>query len=47
MHNFPVDAFINGSANLFYGLVHPLLNEVYVADAVDYIQQGVVYRYNT
>lgn len=44
----PVDAFINGSANLFYGLgVDPLLNEVYVADAVDYIQQGVVYRYNT
>lgn len=44
----PVDAFINGRANLFYGLgVDPLLNEVYVADAVDYIQQGVVYRYNT
>lgn len=43
----PDNYFISGNANLFYGLgVDPVLNEVYVADAVDYIQQGVVYRYN-
>lgn len=43
----PALSFINGGGKLFYGLgVDPLLNEVYVADAVDYLQQGVVYRYN-
>jgi len=31
----------------FYGLdIDPYTNDVYVADALDYVQQGVVYRYN-
>ncbi len=32
----------------FYGLdIDPYTNDVYVADALDYVQQGVVYRYDS
>lgn len=49
---FPAEPFIrapfsNGKRNLLYGIgVNPLNDEVYVADAIDYSQSGMVYRYS-
>ncbi|MCR4591559.1 MAG: hypothetical protein K5672_00190 [Bacteroidaceae bacterium] len=49
---FPTEPFIkapvtNGKRNFLYGLgVNPQNDEVYVADAIDYCQSGMVYRYS-
>lgn len=33
---------------LFYAIgVHPTSNEIYVCDAIDYVQSGIVFRYST
>ena len=49
---FPSEPFIkapvsNGKRDFLYGLgVNPVNDEVYLADAIDYSQSGVVYRYS-
>ena len=45
--NFPVKPFIPYQNTLYYGLtVNPFNSEVYVADAIDYVQDGVILRYS-
>jgi YVTN family beta-propeller protein len=42
----PSSPFINASGRNFYGIgIEPNSGVVYVADAIDYVQQGTVYRY--
>ena len=43
----PVKPFIPYSDTLYYGLtIDPRSGEVYVADAIDYVQAGKIYRYS-
>ncbi|MEA3504744.1 MAG: YncE family protein [Bacteroidota bacterium] len=47
-NNIPSDSFIENDGHLFYALgVDPVNNDVYVSDAMDYQQNGMVYRYNS
>lgn len=42
----PAAAFVPYGGTIYYGLgVDPRSSEVYVADAIDYVQPGVVYRF--
>ena len=42
----PVRPFLDSRGTIYYGLtVDPKSDEVYIADAVDYTQQGKIYRY--
>ena len=44
----PVLPFLDSRGTIYYGLaVDPISGDVYVADAVDYTQQGKIYRYNS
>ncbi|ROT05010.1 YncE family protein [Muribaculaceae bacterium Isolate-104 (HZI)] len=44
----PVRPFLEYRQTLFYGLtVNPYNGDVYVADAIDYQQQGKIYRYSS
>ena len=43
----PVRPFLPYDNTLYYGLtVCPRTGDVYIADAIDYVQQGMVYRYS-
>ncbi|MBN4049632.1 YncE family protein [Bacteroidales bacterium AH-315-N07] len=43
----PAKAFVSGTDHLFYGIgVDSKSGSVYVADAIDYVQQGIVYSYH-
>ena len=43
----PVRPFIKYTDTIYYGLtVNPVNGEVYVADAIDYVQNGVILRYS-
>lgn len=43
----PLRPFLPYNGTLYYGLtVNPHNGEVYVADAIDYVQQGKIYRYS-
>lgn len=45
--SLPSGFFIANNNNTFYGLgIHPDSDEIYVADAVDYVQSGVIFRYS-
>lgn len=42
-----VRPFLEYSGTIYYGLtVNPANGEVYIADAIDYQQQGMIYRYS-
>lgn len=46
--NIPTHPFLEYRNTKYYGLtVDPANGEVYVADAIDYQQQGMIYRYST
>lgn len=45
--SLPSSVLINNNSNTFYGLgVDPVNEEIYVADAIDYVQSGIVFRYS-
>lgn len=46
--SLPSSELINNSNNNFYGLgIDPISDEIYVADAIDYVQNGIVFRYSS
>lgn len=45
--HFPAEPLIPDIGTMYYGLgVDPQSGDIYVADAVDYVQEGTVYRYS-
>jgi len=44
----PSAPLIYSNGNLFYGLgINPISNQIYVSDAIDYVQNGIVFRYDS
>ncbi len=44
----PTHPFIDSQGTIYYGLtICPRTGDVYIADAIDYVQQGMVYRYSS
>ena len=45
--NAQPEIFLPYDGTLYYGLtISPHTGDVYIADAIDYVQQGMVYRYS-
>jgi len=45
-NSLPTEAFIPQKNKLFYGLgIDPISSDIYVSDAIDYMQKGIVYHY--
>jgi DNA-binding beta-propeller fold protein YncE len=46
-NNLPASELINGTSKNFYGIsIEPKTGNIFVADAIDYIQKGKIYQYN-
>lgn len=46
-NSLPSIPIITNSGNIFYGLgIDPRNNDIYVSDAIDYVQNGMVFRYS-
>lgn len=46
--SLPSSELISNNSNTFYGLgVDPVNEDIYVADAIDYVQSGIVFRYSS
>ena len=46
-NNLPAEPFLPYNGTLYYGLtICPNSGDVYIADAIDYVQQGMIYRYS-
>ena len=46
--NLPVSPVIAQKENLFYGLgIDPVNSDIYISDAVDYMQKGIVFHYKS
>lgn len=44
----PQQAFVSQGSHLFYGLgIHPESSDVYVSDAIDYVQKGQILRFSS
>ena len=42
-----INSIISSGAGYFYGLgIHPNSNDIYITDAIDFVQAGKLYRYN-
>jgi hypothetical protein len=46
-NSLPSTPIVTNSGNIFYGLgIDPDNNDIYVSDAIDYVQSGMVFRYS-
>ncbi len=46
-NQLPSNPFISSNGKNFYALgIHPQNDEIYIGDAIDFIQKGKIYRYN-